>query len=169
MAVLKRMAHGIEAGIVGGLAMLAMLAAWSMYHRHVWWEFPNLLGSTFYHSRAFHSGPGKATLAGIALELTMTGTVGAIFGILERVRDRVFGGHVRARHRLILLGTLTGLGWFYLSNLLVWPRLNPVIPFYWPEPAAVLSHVLFGACLGYAGTAEGMASPANGTPDAVES
>lgn len=141
--------------------MLGMLAAWSMWHRHVWWEIPNLLGSTFYHSRAFYSGPGKATLAGGALQLTMTGSVGAIFGAIC--------GNVRSRHRLILLGTLAGLGWFYLANALVWPRINPMVPFYWPEPVTVLSHVLFGACLGYAGTLAPPLLTANGPSDAVES
>jgi hypothetical protein len=155
------MLRGIEAGVVGGLAMLGLLAAASMWHRHVWWEIPNLLGSTFYHSRAFYSGPGKATLAGGALQLTISGFVGAIFGVIC--------GNVRTRHRLILLGTLTGLGWFYLANALLWPRLNPLIPLYWPEPAGALSHVLFGACLGYAGTAAGVPSTANGPSDAVES
>lgn len=160
MAILKRALHGIEAGVVGGLAMLGLLAAASMWHRHVWWEIPNVLGSTFYHSRAF-LGPGKATIAGGALELSMSGLVGAVFGVIC--------GNVRSRHRLILLGTLAGVGWFYLANAVVWPRLNPLIPYYWPEPAAVLSHVLFGACLGYAGTGTGVHSDANGPSDAVES
>ena len=155
------MLHGIEAGIVGGLAMLGLFAATSTWHRHAWWEIPNLLGSTFYHSRAFFSGPGRATVAGGALQLTITGAVGAIFGLAC--------GNVRSRHRLILLGTLTGVGWFYLANALVWPRVNPLVPFYWPEPAAVLSHLLFGACLGYAGTSASIKLDANGPSDAVES
>jgi hypothetical protein len=165
MALLKRMLHGIGAGVVGGMAMLGLLAARSMWHRQVWWETPNLLGSTFYLSRAFYSGPGRVSVAGGALQLTISGLIGGIFGVIC--------GNVRSRHRLILLGTLTGLGWFYLGNAVVWPRLNPLIPLYWPEPAAVLSHVLFGACLGYSGSGRGSAGiailGANGPPDAVES
>jgi hypothetical protein len=159
MALLKRAIYGIEAGVVGGIAMLALLAAASMWQRHVWWEIPNLLGSTFYHSQAFYYGPNKATLAGGALQLAISGSLGAVFGVAC--------GNVRSRHRLILLGTLAGLGWFYLANMLLWPRINPLIPMYWPEPAAVLSHLLFGACLGYAGTSGGEDSAANGPPDAV--
>ena len=161
MALLKRILSGIEAGIIGGLAMLGLLAAASIWHGHVWWENLNLLGSTFYHNRAFYSGPGRASLAGTALQLTISGSVGGLFGLAF--------GNVRSRHRLILLGTLVGLGWFYLANALLWPRINPLIPFYWPEPAAVLSHLLFGACLGYAGTADPVRSAANGPSDAVES
>jgi hypothetical protein len=161
MALLKRVLHGVEAGIVGGVAMLGMLAVASMWHRHVWWEIPNLLGSTFYHMRAFYSGPGKATVAGGALQLTISGVIGAIFALAS--------ANVRSRHRLILLGTLAGVGWFFLANALIWPRVNPLVPLYWPEPAAVLSHVLFGACLGYAGSDAGAISTANGPSDAVES
>jgi hypothetical protein len=160
MALLTRALRGIEAGIVGGLAMLGLLAVWSMSNRHFWWEIPNLLGSTFYQSRAFH-GLGIATVAGGALQLTISGLIGAIFNVTC--------GNVRSRHRLILLGTLTGVGWFFLANAWVWPRLNPLIPHYWPEPVTVLSHVLFGACLGYAGTAPSPDSAPNGPSDAVES
>jgi hypothetical protein len=144
--------------------MLGALAAASMYSRHGWWEIPNLLGSTLYPNRALHSGAGRATLVGSALQLTLTGLVGAIFGVLS--------SHVRSRHRLILLGTLAGLAWFFLANAFLWPRLNPLIPLYWPEPAAVLSHLLFGVCLGYVeghvGTAAPPYSDPNGPRDAVE-
>ncbi len=141
--------------------MLALLAASSMLGGRGWWEVPNLLGSTFYHGRAFYWGVGRATVAGGALQLTVSGSIGALFGAVC--------GHVPSRHRLILLGTLTGVSWFFLGNLLVWPRLNPLIPLYSPEPAAVLSHVLFGACLGYAATIDPVSSGPSGPPDAVES
>ena len=140
--------------------MLGSLAAASMWSRHVWWEIPNLLGSTFYHSRAFYGGPGKITLAGGALQLTISGLVGAIFGLIC--------GNVRSRHRLILLGTLTGLAWFYLANFLLWPRINPLVPLYWPQPAALLSHVVFGLCLGYGAAFAAVPFPANGPSDAVD-
>jgi hypothetical protein len=160
MAVLRRVLHGIEAGVVGGLAMLGTLAAVSMWHRRVWWEIPNVLGSTFFLHRPFRSGLGIATILGGALQLTISGLVGALFGLAC--------GNVRSRHRLILLGTLVGLGWFYFANKLIWPQINPLIPLYWPEPAAVLSHVLFGACLGYAGTTDAVSSGTNGPTDAVD-
>ena len=164
MAVLERIAHGIKAGVVGGVAMLGLFAAASMFSRHGWWEVPNLLGSTFYHARAFYMGPGVATLAGGALHLTVSGCIGAAFVLAC--------GNVRSRHRLILLGTLFALTWFFAANVLLWPRINPLVASYWPEPAAVLSHVLFGVCLGY-GAAVGAHSEAgdlgaNGPSDAVD-
>ena len=52
----SRMASGIEAGIVGGAAMLGMLISESLWSGHVWWEVPNLLGSTFYGTRVAADG-----------------------------------------------------------------------------------------------------------------
>jgi hypothetical protein len=160
MALLKRLIYGIESGTVGGVAMLILFAVASMLNRHVWWEVPNLLGSTFYHSRAFYSGPNIATVAGGALQLTIAGVVGALF--------RLACGNVPSRHRLILLGTLTGLAWFYLANVLLWPHINPLVPLRWPEPAALLSHLVFGLCLGYGAAFAAVPFAANGPSDAVD-
>jgi hypothetical protein len=137
---------GIEAGVIGGLAMLALLVASSLLRGHVWWETPNLLGSTFYGSRAFRSGPGMATLAGTALHLMITGSVGAIFGF-------ACGGLYRdgPRRRLVLLGVVTGVVWYYLADAVFWKQVNPLVPLYSQQGAALLSHALYGACLGYMG------------------
>lgn len=165
MAILKdpvrKVLCGIEAGTVGGVAMLVLFATASMLNQHVWWEVPNLLGSTFYHGRSLYSRPGLPTVAGGALHLTMTGVIGAIFSLAF--------GDVPSRHRLVLLGTLCGIGWFFLSNELLWPHLNPLIPVSWPEPAAILSHVVFGLCLGYGASFAAIPFAANGPSDAVES
>lgn len=142
---LRNLLSGIEAGIIGGLAMLAVLLVSSLLRRHVWWETPNLLGSTFYGSRAFRSGPGRATVAGTALHLVITGSVGAIFGFICGLNG------ARPRRRLVLLGILTGVVWYYLADAVFWKRVNPLVPLYSPQTAALLSHALFGACLGFMG------------------
>ena len=49
--VLARLANGLEAGIVGGLAMLVLLIAGSILRGEWWWAPANLLGSTFYGTR----------------------------------------------------------------------------------------------------------------------
>lgn len=143
---LRYLLSGIEAGIVGGLAMMGLLVASSLLRRHVWWETPNLLGSTFYGTRAFRSGPGMATLAGTALHLVITGSVGAVFGF-------VCGGLNGSgpRRHLVLLGVLTGVVWYYLGDAVFWKRVNPLVPLYSQQAAAILSHALYGACLGYMG------------------
>jgi len=141
--VWSRLASGIEAGIVGGAAMLILLVSESMWEGHVWWEFPNLLGSTFYGPRAFRTGVGLATLSGIALHFVITGTVGGLFGL-------AFGG-IPQRGRLVLLGILAAVGWYNLADAGFWPKVNPWVPIGAPKPVTMLSHVLLGACLGYMG------------------
>lgn len=144
----RRVASGIEAGVVGGLAMLVLLTCESLREDRVWWEIPNLLGSTFYGPRAFRTGPGMATVSGIALHLVITGTLGGLFG--------VFFGGIPQRGRLVLLGILAAAGWYTLANAAFWPRVNPWMPTT-AGPAMAFSHLLLGACLGYMGRRQDVA------------
>ena len=135
---------GIEAGIIGGIAMLGVMVSGSLLRGHVWWEIPNLLGSTFYGSRAFRSGGASLpTLSGTALHFVITGTIGGLFGLTC--------GGIRQRRRLLLLGMLAGVVWFYLADAVFWRKVNPMVPLYSPRVVTLLSHALFGACLGYMG------------------
>ena len=140
---LARLLSGLEAGVLGGIVMLALLVSGSLLRGDPWWMTSNLLGSTFYGTAALNAGPGRATVAGSALHIFMTGSIGAGFGIL-------FGG-IQQRRRLVLLGTLAGLIWHGLADALLWRKLNPLIPMYSAQPATLFSHALFGACLGYLG------------------
>ena len=139
-----RLLNGIEAGVIGGIAMLALLVSGSLWRGDPWWMPSNLLGSTFYGARALSAGPDRATLAGGALHVFMTGSVGGAFGL-------VCGG-ISHRRRLVLLGTLAGLTWQGLADVLVWRNINPLVPLYSPQPATLFSYALFGACLGYLGS-----------------
>jgi hypothetical protein len=141
--LLGRAASGLEAGVVGGLAMLSVLIVFSLLRGRVWWETPNLLGSTFYGLRAFRSGVSMATLSGVAFQVVITGTVGVVFGLLC--------GAMGGRSRLLLVGVAAGMFWYYLANALLWRQINPLIPLYSFVPAALASHGVFGACLGWMG------------------
>lgn len=149
--MLTRLARGIEAGIVGGAAMLVLLIADSLWDGRYWWQFPNLLGSTFYGPRAFRAGAGMATLSGFALHFVITGTLGGIFAL-------AFDG-IYQRGRMMLLGILVTVGWYNLANALFWAHVNPWVPAAAPRPATVISYVLLGACLGYAGQRRKLAPP----------
>lgn len=138
-----RLVIGIEAGIVGGAAMLAMVVGESLWNGHVWWEVPNLLGSTFYGTRVLHSGADMSILAGAALHLVITGTLGGLFGLAF--------GRIQQRGRLILLGVLTGVGWYNLADVIFWPKVNPWVPIASPRPVTMYSYIVFGVCLGYMG------------------
>jgi hypothetical protein len=128
---------------VGGLAMLCVLISFSLLRGRVWWETPNLLGSTFYGLRAFRTGVGMATLSGFALHVVITGTIGIVFGLVC--------GAMAGRSRLVLVGLAAGVVWFYLADALLWSQVNPLVPLYTFAPAGLLSHGVFGACLGWMG------------------
>ena len=136
-----RLLNGIEAGVFGGLAMLALLISSSLWRGEPWWTPSNLLGTTFYGAPALSIGPSRATLAGCALHIFITGVIGAVFGLLC--------GRIQRRKRLVLLGTLAGLIWHGFADAMLWPRINPLVSLYSAQPVTLFSHALFGACLGY--------------------
>ncbi len=131
--------------------MLALLISTSLWNGRVWWEVPNMFGSTFYGPRAFRTGPGMATLSGFALHFVITGTLGGLFGL-------AFGG-IRQRGQLILLGMLAAIGWYNLAYATFWPAVNPWVLLASPRPATMVSHVLLGACLGYMGQRHRLSAP----------
>ena len=135
-----RILEGLEAGIVGGLAMLFFLILDEVWRHRPWWTIPNLLGSTFYGARAFRMGPGLASASGIALQLMVCGLVGVLFGM-------VLAG-ISSRVRAVLLGLAAGLVWYLFSQRVLFPEIGPLVPVYAPEPATLLAHLLFGLCLG---------------------
>ena len=106
-----RLLSGIEAGVLGGIAMLVLLVLGSLWRGDPWWMPSNLLGSTFYGARALRDGPNPATLAGSALHVFMTGSIGGTFGLIC--------GGIQRRNRLVLLGTLAGLIWQGLADSLL--------------------------------------------------
>jgi hypothetical protein len=160
-----RLLSGIEAGVFGGIAMLAWLICGTLWRSDPWWMPLNLLGSTFYGVSALSFWHGRAALAGGALHIFMTGSIGGTFGLLC--------GGARPGRRMVLLGTLAGLIWQGLANTILWGRINPLVPLYSPQPATLFSYALFGACLGYLGGHPGrefraLRKEASGEPDGVE-
>src|SRR3974390_1849346 len=135
MTALRRLVSGLEAGVVGGVAMLLLVIAAALWRGDVWWAPANLLGTTFYGRRAFHTAPGMATLSGAALHIVITGIVGALFGLIC--------GGVRERRRLVLLGTLAGVFWYYLADAIFWRWVNILVPAYAPQPSTLIAHGVF--------------------------
>ena len=68
---------GIEAGILGGVAMLAWPAVSSLVDLQSIWVVPNLLGSALSGHAVLHRGFGWVTVAGLGLHLFVAGSVGA--------------------------------------------------------------------------------------------
>src|SRR6266567_3854078 len=94
---------GVEAGVLGGLFMMAWLATLSLLQGRSIWSMPNLLASTFYGEAALRRGFRWTSLSGVALHVIVSAMAGLLFGL-------AVGGIVN-RGRVMLLAHV-GLGVF---------------------------------------------------------
>jgi hypothetical protein len=139
-AALLRLLAGVQVGVTGGLVMLAWFALNSMLQAQRWYAVPNLLGSTFYGDLAFRSGFGKVSVVGGALHLCASGAIGALFGL--------FAPQGQSGFRVLLIGVVTGLAWYYLLFGAFWKVVNPMVPLYSSSRSMLVAHVLYGLWLG---------------------
>ncbi len=137
--VLRALA-GLEAGVLGGLVMLAWLALASTLERRSAWFVPNVLGSLFYGRAALRRSFGMTTISGLALHLFVAGTIGMLFGVLV--------GDSRNRVRVVLLGVLAGLTWYYFSQALLWRELGVLAVLYASARSLIVGHIFYGLVLG---------------------
>ncbi len=132
---------GIQSGIVGGAAMLAVLITAAKLEGQPAWVVPNLLGSIVYRHDAVGAAFTRVTLAGLALQFFFSGVVGMLFGVVV--------GDMRNRLRVVLLGVLAALVWFYGSQALFWRKLGFLATLYVSPKALVLAHITYGLVLGW--------------------
>jgi hypothetical protein len=131
---------GIEAGTLGGLAMFSWLAASSLLDRDPGWEVPNLLGSWLRGRPVLDDSFGWATVSGLSLHIFVSGVIGMLFGLVT--------GDSRNRFRVTLLGLVTGLVWYYFSQVLFWRKLEILSMLHSPARSMLLGCLLFGLALG---------------------
>lgn len=136
-----RVLAGVKAGILGGVAMFCWLAASSVLDFHAIWVVPNLLGSALSGHSVLQRGFGWPTISGLGLHLSVAGLVGACFGLLV--------GDSRNRVRVPLLGIITGLVWYYCSQILFWRKLGIFVMVYSPPRPMLLAHMIYGVVLGW--------------------
>jgi hypothetical protein len=139
-SIVVRALAGLETGVLGGAAMLLWFALVSVWQDQLWYAVPNLLAGVFYGESIFRAGFGFVTLTGIALHLVSGGIAGAVFGIVAPAGQ--------TPPRMLLLGLLGGLLWFYFNQYLLWRRTNPLLIYYTAESSMVAAHLLFGVFLG---------------------
>lgn len=138
-ALRVRALAGIEAGVLGGTAMLGWFILISVWQDQFWYAVPNLLAGMFYGEFIFRAGFGLVTIAGIALHLVSGGLVGGLFGVLTPAGQ--------TPPRMLLFGLLAGLLWFYFNQYLLWRRTNPLVIYYTAESSMIAAHLLFGVFL----------------------
>ncbi|MGE5646184.1 MAG: hypothetical protein ACM336_10375 [Acidobacteriota bacterium] len=132
---------GIETGVLGGLAMFGCLAAGSLLDLQSIWIVPNLIGSTFAGRQSLTQGFGWTTATGLGLHVAVAGLIGMCFGLAV--------GNSRNRLRVVLLGVLAGLVWYYFSQLLFWKKLGAFVMIYSPPRRVLLGHLVYGLALGW--------------------
>src|SRR5216683_2488827 len=71
---------GVEAGVLGGLFMMAWMATLSLLQGRSIWSIPNLFASTFYGEAALRRGFRWTSLSGVALQVIVSGAAGLLFG-----------------------------------------------------------------------------------------
>ena len=130
---------GFQAGMVGVLVMLVWLGFASAWYRRSFWTAANLMASNFYGQSALGRPFSFSTLSGLALYVILYSLLGAVFAL---------GLYGRVRHgRLVLLGMLVALAWYYLWWGWLWKSVNWVIALYTHDQPMLLGHVLYGALL----------------------
>lgn len=159
---LEQCLAGLQAGMFGGITLLAVMTLVPVLDREPWWTYPDLLSGCFYGVGSINGGAGWPTISGAAFQLLIAGTGGLLFGL-------AFGRYATHR-RITLLGLAWGLFVFLLSELF-YRLASPVVWAYLPRNAATVAHMIYGVCLagmGRAGGAEPDApGPVHGTPVAT--
>jgi hypothetical protein len=120
--------------------MLAWLGVSAVWQNQGFWNSENLFATLFYGSDALRSDFTSKTFSGLALFLLLYSTLGGIFALALRGRAR--------SGRLVLLGIIFALGWFYLSFHLLWKSVMPLVYLLSPDRPTVVGHLIFGVCIG---------------------
>ena len=139
-AAFSAMLAGLQAGMVGALWMLAWLGVSAAWQNQGFWKPENLFATMFYGSDAVRSDFGSKTLPGLALYLLLYSLLGGIFALALRGRA--------ASGRLVLIGIIFSLGWFYLSFHLIWKSVMPLAYLLSSDRPMVVGHLIFGLCIG---------------------
>ena len=138
--VLFRMLAGLQAGVIGGLVMLVFFSVSSILQRQHWWSMPNLLGAAVYGNAALWKGLGKATLAGVAMQVVLAAISGILFAVLI--------SHLPVpRYGQLLLALSWGSATYLILYNLLFFYIAPLIPLYSPRIAPVLAYFLLGISL----------------------
>ena len=131
----------LETGVVAGLVTVLYLIVEGSMRGEGPWRFLNLVGAAFRPQAAFSDRFSMGTMSGLALYLLVAGAVGILFGLLlVRYVSRPIRSH--------WIGLLLGAIWFFVAFRYFWPHVNPAVAMYQPLPAAFLSHLVFGFCMG---------------------
>lgn len=126
---------GLEAGVLGAIAMLAFLMLGSVWLRRTVWSMPNLMATVFYGSDAYGRGFGWAAIAGCALFVFVYGLLGVIWGVASPDGEFPFR---------TLAGAVAGLAVYCLLFGFLWKHTWPLISLYAPDRQLQIAHIVWG-------------------------
>ncbi len=136
--VLVHALAGLQAGVAGVFWMFGCFAVAAFLGGDGMWSVPNAFATAFYGDYAYQSEFRQTTWAGIALILVVYGLLGAIWGWWWKDERKPL---------LRLFGAITGLVTYYVFFGYIWPRADPLIPYYAPVRQMQVAHILWGAAL----------------------
>jgi hypothetical protein len=157
---LCRLWAGLECGVGGGALILAWFALHALAHKEQWWSKFNVAGGIFYGPPVYHSGLGRATLAGAAVLLLFYGLAGALFGWLANPAS----GRRTLGLALLYVGLL-----HVLESFRLWPSMGLFASLWFPWSATLPADLLLLLALArfphcYRGLAEDPGSGAQPLP-----
>jgi hypothetical protein len=135
---LRHALAGLQAGVVGALALFACLMIGSLWDGRSIWVVPNLFATTFFGNEVYRNQLLRTSWAGLALTLAVYGLLGTIWGCIWRDERKAW---------LRLYGALAGLGIYFLFYSYLWRHVNPLVTLYAPDRQLQLGHVLWGLAL----------------------
>ncbi|HEY2014327.1 MAG TPA: DUF6789 family protein [Bryobacteraceae bacterium] len=131
---------GLQAGMLGVCWMLAWLGVSAEWQLRSFWTAENLMASAFYGERAIRSGFAVRTVSGLALYLLLYSLLGGLFAAV--LGDRI------PRLRLMLLGILFALCWYFISFRLLWKSMMPLVALLHSAQPTAVGHLIYGTLLG---------------------
>jgi hypothetical protein len=135
---LRHALAGLQAGVMGALAIFACLMIGSLWNGRSIWVVPNLFATTFFGSGVYRNQLLLTSWTGIALIVAVYGALGTVWGCIWRDRRNP---------SLVVLGAVAGLGVYFLFYDFLWRHLNPLVTLYAPNRQLQVGHVLFGIVL----------------------
>lgn len=126
---------GVEAGVLGGLAMLVCFIVAMPLLGQPWYFVPKLFGDSFIAHGQEVFTPGLPTLSGAASIILSAGIVGSINGLLTP------GGR--------WFSLIVAAVWYVVSYLFLWKKLAPLVLFHAPQPVLIMGFFVFGSVIGW--------------------
>jgi hypothetical protein len=130
---------GLETGVLGAMCLLLWQVAGSLLAGQPAWDVPTRLVTAVWGRGVSRDGLLAAASAGAALQLFGGGLVGVLFGLSQR--------SAWASRRVVLLGLVFGLGWYYLAYEVLLRRVGTGPYALLPRRSLMPAHLVFGLVL----------------------